>query len=82
MFDKIRSRREAGVTFFAVFRAARQLVNDPEFTPGSEKDFAEKILEKIIGENLPQARIRRPEIDWDALLEFIMAILPLILALL
>ena len=74
----IRDRRRFGVTFFSVLRAAKELAQNPEFEPKSNDDFSEAILAKIVGRSLPEAREAMPEVDWNSLLEFIMAILPVI----
>ena len=68
-------RRKAGVTMFKVLRAARQLSKDPDFEPGSEEEFAEAVLTKLVP---PEGR---QGLDLAALLEFIMAILAMFMKL-
>lgn len=77
-----RDRRRLGVNFISVLRAAKEVLSDPEYVPESRQSIAEKILEKIMGKNLPQARQDEPAVDWDAILEFIEKLLPIILQLL
>jgi hypothetical protein len=73
----LEDRRKLGVNFFSVFKAAKELSKDPEFEPESRKDFAEKILEKISEKKLPQ--LEEEGIDLEALIAFILKVLPIIL---
>ncbi len=73
----IRDRRRLGVTFIAVLRAAKELVHDPDFCPQSRRQMAESILERITGMQRVQAV--GEGFDWEALLDFIMELLPVIL---
>ena len=75
----IRDRRAKGVNFRTVLKATATLSKDPEFDPSDRKECAEKVLEYIVGKQLPQARADEPGIDWDSILAFIEKILPLIL---
>jgi hypothetical protein len=78
----IRDRRRMGVKFISILKAAKKITNDPEFEPTTRKELTERILEEIISKKLPQARRDDPEIDWDALLEFIEKLIPIILEIL
>ena len=75
----IRGRRRAGVNFISVMRATRRLTQDPDFEPVSQKEMCQLVLEEVMNKSLPQAQAEMPEIDWEAILAFIMKILPLIL---
>ena len=80
MSESRRERRKAGVTFFKALRAARELSRDEDFEFESEEQFAEAVLEKLVGGSNPKGSM--PEADWGAFLEFIMNLLPIILKIL
>lgn len=76
---QVRDRRRLGVNFFSVIRAAKKVTSNPAFEPSSQQDLVDAIFTELIGKDLPQARASEPGIDWDAVIAFIMKILPLIL---
>ena len=72
-----KQRRRLGVNFMSILKAAKKLSKNSDFAPVTRLQFAEAILEEITSKNLP--KLAKEGIDLDALLAFIMALLPLIL---
>ena len=70
-----RDRRRLGVNFFSVLLAAKKVTTDPEFEPTSSRKLSEAILAEIVGRDLSVARADMPDIDWEALLAFIVGVL-------
>jgi hypothetical protein len=76
---RIRARR-AGVTFLHVRRRVRDLIDSGEITAGmSHEQMANIVLDDLSAGN-PRAFDDVPQRDWQAFFDFILKILPIILA--
>jgi len=70
-------RRKLGLTFRAVLKTAKELKADGQLDTENPDIAAAQVTAKILGEN-PQA-FEKAGVDWEAILAFIEAIVPLIL---
>ena len=74
----IRKRRAMGLTFRGIGKATAALMKSGEITGDEDHSIiAAAVLAKIQGDN-PEA-FADPGVDWDALIEFIERLLPIIL---
>jgi hypothetical protein len=79
MSKRRKDRKRLGVNFLSVLRAAKKVASDPSFEPESTDEMAEAVLAEIVGVSFPQAKLDWQDIDWEAIIAFIMKILPLLL---
>lgn len=71
-------RRRLGVTFVSIFNATKQMLAAGEINPNDDHGLiAALVLTEIVDRTEANAGI-----DWDGLIRFIEALLPIILALL
>jgi hypothetical protein len=74
-----RERRKMGLTLRNVMRVTKELGKAGELEGVSQSEVSAMVLDKIMGEN-PRA-FNDPSIDFDALLDFIERLIPLIMRL-
>lgn len=74
-----KQRRALGLTFRNVRVKMTEMADAGELEGLSQSEMAAEVLNRIVADN-PQA-FRDPAIDWDALLEFLERLIPIILQL-
>ena len=74
-----KARRKLGLTFKNIRRATKALYQAGELEDMSRSEIAAAVLDKITSEN-PKV-YADPTLDWDALLDFIERLIPIILRL-
>lgn len=74
-------RRELGIRPRHVTAAVRQILNDPDFEPGTKEEFVVLVLETVLRKAMARAKEEHPGVDWDALFEWAEKLIGLLIGL-
>ena len=76
---RIREARRLGLTVRNIGPIVRKIRDEPDFADKTHAEIAVEVAERLAEQN-PDG-FRDPNLDWDAIIEFIEKLLPLILKL-